>query len=144
MRRMKIAGITLAALLVAGTASAVDMCFDTGSPGLGYLLVVKSYKRPRPGRCNALTSAYEASTSVPYPAVGTACLNAFGNTLHVHWTTLRTNSGGYDEEVSVRTTLPYPSLAGGVTRYVTRALNGESAGGAGQSAASRCEPAPIP
>jgi len=146
MRFMKVAGIVVMALLLAGPASAVDMCFDTGLPaGPGYLLVVKGFKRPRPGGCRALTSAYEASTSVPYAAVGMACLNASGSTLYLHWSTLRLNSGGYDEEFNARTTLPYPSLTGGTTRWVSKALNtGDFVGNAGNSAASRCNPAPIP
>ncbi|HZR81176.1 MAG TPA: hypothetical protein VFD92_08765 [Candidatus Binatia bacterium] len=134
----KLVGGVLAALLVADQASALDMCFQSGS---GLLFVAKSYKRPGPGKCRPLTG-YEASTAVPHPATGTVCLNAFGTLLYVHWSALIDDGDGAD--YGVRTRLPYPSLTEGRSSWISTTSSGTSSGVANGVSAYRCEPAPMP
>ena len=140
MWSIKRVGIVAAVLLYAGQASAVDMCFQVHT----YLFVMKSYKRPLPGKCRPLTG-YEASTAVPHPATGTVCLNAFGNTLYVHWNAMMEQSGAV--HLTSRTQLPYPSLTGGVTHFCTmRSPPFENSCGntVSPQSAFPCDPAPLP
>jgi hypothetical protein len=135
---LKLVGSLVTALLLAGEASALDMCFQVGQ---GYLVVAKSYKKPAPGKCRALTG-YEASTAIPHPATGTACLNAFGTKLYVYW-----NFVHYDIEnlqYSSRTELPYPSLTGGKSRYMRVWPSGNFPGNSFPNSAYPCVPAPLP
>ena len=82
---IKLGGIVVTILLFAGQASALNMCFGIGQSYL--LFVVKGYRKPAPGKCQAL-AGYEASTAIPYPATGTACLNANSTKLYVYWNTV--------------------------------------------------------
>ena len=139
MRTMKISGIALAAFLVAVPASALDMCFPVGP---NTVFVAKGYKRPSKGKCRPLTG-YEGSGSTPHPATGTACLNAYGTTLYVHWNTVM-YLGDY-RQFSSRTELPYPSLANGNSFSVTTLNNGVTEVDYDPSeSAFPCQPAPLP
>lgn len=132
--RAAIVGI---ALSIAGPASAVDMCFSA-TP---VLFVAKSYKRPPIGKCRSI-AGYEASTAIPHPATGTACLNASGTRLYVHWEMLQV-TGGEEELYSLRMDMPFPSMTGGFSSHVSVKLAGNSFGGAG-AIAYPCNPAPLP
>jgi hypothetical protein len=137
MRLFVIVGMVL---LLVGPASAVDMCFQVSS----YLFVMKSYKRPSKGKCRQLTG-YEASTAVPHPATGTACLNAFGNALYVHWNAVLEEQGNAPVAVSSRTYLPYPSLTSGYTHICTMENSGNLCGVTIlPQSAFPCAPAPLP
>lgn len=139
MRLWMKAGIVVTALLLAGQASAIDMCFQTGG---GVLFVAKSYKRPSAGKCRPLTG-YEGSQAKPHPATGTVCLNAYGTTLYVHWNVQLYD--GYQDLVhySSRTELPYPSLTNGTSTFTLVRPSGTDDGYFNGSA-YRCEPAPLP
>jgi hypothetical protein len=137
----KLVSIVVTVLLLAGQASAVDLCFQE-RPVASLLFVVKNYKKPPLGKCRTL-AGYEASTAIPYPATGTACLNASGSKLYVHWsTTLFTTNV---EHHSSRMELPYPSLSNGNTLYVRASHSGGTFGGQHlDSSAYPCVPAPLP
>jgi hypothetical protein len=141
MRTVKLVAVVAMALFLVGPASAIDMCFQVHT----YLFVMKSYKRPSKGKCRPLTG-YEASTAVPHPATGTACLNATGDTLYVHWNAMLEESGS-SVHLTSRTQLPYPSSSGGVTHFCTLRSPpfGNSCGNtAGPQSAFACQPAPLP
>lgn len=134
----RLVGAAAAVLFLAGPASAIDMCFQSDQ----YLFVARSYKRPSPGKCRPLTG-YEGSTSAPYPATGTVCLNAFGTMLYVHWSSL---IGGFGDQVaySSRTEFPYPSLTGGTTYSIAASASGNDDNIVPNKSAYPCQPAPLP
>jgi hypothetical protein len=136
---VKIVGVVAIGGLLAGPASAVDMCFEAGS---GTLFVVKSFRRPAPAKCRSL-AGYEASTAIPHPATGTACLNASASKLYVYWSTMMDSGGFTPTEFHARTEFPYPSLTGGETTYHYRSSSQDLFGNTFVSA-SRCDPAPLP
>jgi hypothetical protein len=140
-----------AIMLAATGVSAADMCFPVCGPfpnQNGTLFVAKRYKRPAPGSCSAL-SGYEASTPIPYPGTGMACLNAAGNTLHVSYSIpVRDTPGLPDhyQQVFVKTDYPYPTLTGGISTTLTADSYGgvpERCSDAG-AAAALCHPYPLP
>jgi hypothetical protein len=139
---IKLVSIVVTVLLLAGQASAVDMCFKE-QPGEFPLFVVKNYKKPAPGKCRAL-AGYEASTTIPYPATGTACLNASGSKLYVHWNYLFTTFLQGSRQHSSSMELPYPSLSNGGTYYVRVASGATESGHLVNSSAYPCVPAPLP
>jgi hypothetical protein len=139
-----------AIMLAATGVSAADMCFSVcpipADPHATFF-VAKRYKRPAPGTCSAL-SGYEASTLVPYPGTGMACLNAAGNTLHVSYSIpVRDTLGfpGHFQQVMVKVDYPYPGLTGGSGQTLTLDSDG-STGTCTSSgdAASLCHPGALP
>ncbi len=119
---------------------AVDMCFQVSTKAT---LVVKGYRAPAAGKCRTW-AAYEASTSIPYPATATACLNAARSQMYVHWTWHK--EGGLlssAKQYSAKTTVPYPPPSDGNTAMI------ESDGNTGTNtseptSAYPCNPAPLP
>src|SRR5690606_3401778 len=134
MSAIKRAAIVVAAILIAGEASALDMCFEGGAQ----FFVAKSYRRPPKGTCRPLTG-YEASTSVPFAANGTACLNVSGDTLYVQWVAIV----GAGRVFIVRMTLPHPSLTGGESLFSNIRETGTVVNVTG-GRAFKCKPPPIP
>lgn len=132
MRIPKRSVVALLVVLLATPASAIDMCFANF---LGPLFVVKGYRPPTRGKCRTW-AAYEASTALPHPADATACLNAAGTKLYVHWSFL---SFPPLRQYTGRSELAYPGLTGS-TAYI------DSGGTTGSASVlgSRCTPAPIP
>lgn len=139
MRILKVLGVVAVGLLFAGQASAVDMCFEAGD---GNLFVVKGFKRPGPSKCRSV-AGYEASTALPHPVVGTACLNANGSKLYVSWSLLRDTGGFTPSEFHARTEYPFPSLTGGEATYHLKSPTQDFYGNTIVDA-FRCDPAPIP
>lgn len=141
---IKLVGIVVTTLVLAGPASALDMCFQVKPSVIGtpYLFVTKNYKKPAPSKCRTL-AGYEASTAIPYPATGTACLNASSTTLYVYWNVVL--NIGPVLNFSAKTELPYPSLASGSTTVVSASSSGVHTDGTSSgSAAYPCSPAPLP
>ena len=139
MRFPKVAVPVVLALSVAAPVSAVDLCFEGGFNDT--LFVAKGYKRPPPGKCRSL-AGYEASTPIPYPATGTACLSASGTKLYVNWNYVKRNAPLYQFSTAIE--LPYPALSGGSAVYAVFRPDSTFFSGASLIDATRCNPAPIP
>ena len=136
---IKVVGAATIGLLLAGPASAIDMCFEAGN---GFIFVAKGFKRPPPGKCRSL-AGYEASTAIPHPATGTACLNASGSKLYVYWSTMLDSGGFTPSEFHSRTEYPYPALIDGETTYHFVSPSQNFYGNT-LTDGVRCVPAPLP
>jgi len=145
MRKGTLTGIAIAAFMIAEPAAAIDVCFSSSCEVL--VVVVKQYRTPARGKCRSVV-AYEAASTIPYPATGTVCRSASGGSLYVTFTIQRSHGPIFNASFVTHFltgTMPYPSLSGG--EVFVHSINGTTVSSCGQSgglSASACVPAPIP